>query len=136
MASGMTRIRIGVHARSDVAAVAQLIAPVLGVRSHGLARRLEVGTVLAGPYSRTNAEEIAEALASFGVRVRLEVADDALTTTQSGMPRRSRDELLALRAQRQAAAAAERAVSRPARAGRYHLRGGEVTTVGRKARLG
>lgn len=130
MAGESTRIRIGVHARSDVEAIAQLIAPVLGLRSRQLATELAQGTVLAGPFTRSDAEEIAEALSSFGVGARLEGVGDPLTTTQPGLPRLSRGQLMRHRAHRAAPPeAVARGQASSATAGRYPVRSGETTTL-------
>lgn len=134
MAGESTRIRIGVHARSDVGAIAQLIAPVLGLPASQLAAQLAEGTVLAGPFTRTNAEELAEALSSFGVGARLEAEGMGITTTQDGMPRLSRSQLMRHRAHRASSGDTARSHPGSKTTGRYMVRSGEMTTLERVKR--
>ena len=66
------RLRVCVHARSDVRAIAHLLAPALGLAPGDVAARLAAGRLEIGPIQRPIAHELAEVLGSFGVSTQLE----------------------------------------------------------------
>ena len=66
------RLRVCVHARSDVRAIAHLLAPALGLSPADIVARLAAGRLEIGPILRQVAHELAEVLGGFGVSTRLE----------------------------------------------------------------
>lgn len=71
------RLRVCVHARSDVRAIAQLLSPALGLTPAAVAARLTAGRLSIGPIQRHVAEELAEVLGGFGLSTQVE-ADAAM----------------------------------------------------------
>ena len=72
MQSPPVQLRVCVHARSDVGAIAQLLGPALGLTPRDVAARLVAGRLSIGPIHRDVAHELAEVLGGFGVLTRLE----------------------------------------------------------------
>lgn len=95
MPSPAVRLRVCVQERSDVGAIAQLLAPALGLTPTDVAARLTAGRLSIGPVQRYVAQELAEVLGGFGVLTRLEddptpaatrVPNAALVATASLVP--------------------------------------------------
>ena len=61
-----------IHVRYDVAAVAQVIAPILDYNADSLAHELRAGPVVDGPHPRADAAALASTLEHFGVVCELE----------------------------------------------------------------
>lgn len=76
MHSPAVRLRVCVQARSDIGAIAQLLAPALRLTPIDVAARLTAGRLSIGPVQRYVANELAQVLSGFGVLTRLE--DDPL----------------------------------------------------------
>jgi hypothetical protein len=60
-------VRVRIHVPYDTAAIAQVIAPILGFDPGPLTERLHQGPMLLAPCSRQEAKSLVEALSHFGV---------------------------------------------------------------------
>jgi hypothetical protein len=63
---------VRLHVAYDVAAVAQLIAPILGYDAQTLRRELSMGPIIDGPHIKADADALASTLGHFGVACELE----------------------------------------------------------------
>lgn len=60
-------VRVRIHVPYDTAAIAQVIAPILGYAPEPLTERLHQGPMLLAPCSRAEARSLVQALSHFGV---------------------------------------------------------------------
>ena len=72
VAGDATPMFLRMHVRYDIAAVAQVIAPILDYNAESLAHELRAGPVVDGPHPRADAVALASTLGHFGVACEIE----------------------------------------------------------------